>query len=827
MASLPGATNPYAGGAINRINPPTAVAGSIPAASTGGHLPVGGVNPSTPFVARPNTGSNIRIPYARLCPLSSHNNMGLMSMEVDANDELIEDNLTKLGDGRVRVMNETDELYTSRIAFVLGNRRSMAVGDDRLTFPTETEDFHAGVAVPYGPNVPGIAGPLTMHKVCSFEYLVRYFANYLSRKYIDLDDPITPGEKNIGRGIVNTTRSIADQLGTAGNDPFAGGTLLQPNNDTGDLAFAIASDSAKAFDPYSSRPQVGYPPDKTTAGNAMLQGIFAKDQGPFLRGKGTEDDMVDVAMRSDKVQTAVSTAEYNSSRTQVSRCLGDDVAFALLEERMAAKGLMDWTPDGIVLSRGTNDPTDKLSDELFDAKDGQLFNIVIQGPAITSTWNNNPRLEVLPTDKVFVVLVADVWHIEDLRAYSTASAGGSGTVGTEMLKAISDFTNGTANDMTAKAVARKTYMEAKQKFIAADSERIREANSRDFFKSLQEEGYADAGASKVRMTNFRVALTTSSQMINESKVSFTVSDDGSGTQSVDSRMGLYLGNGLAERIVGGWCIGTVLDSAASRASMPSGSLIGVRTAPNTMAQNINVGVAWWGADQLWKHFQNKDGGILTRFDHEDASTRYIKSNLPGNLFAQLKADRKVKDNASQQIAALRADRKAFTLLAPGNYTKALQFTYAKEVGLRTLSTEEDGLLTEYDNMNTVSYKQIYKSAVNSVKTDAALIARNMKPTIDAVKKASNTYEAAAQSILATNKAPNAADQKKLVAFETAFGLSVTTAKTSLDKELTAKSATLEPPYKVLFIQTLSRQLDVQLRDYESSVASFKAQVSRL
>jgi hypothetical protein len=381
--------------------------------------------------------------------------------------------------------------------------------------------------------------------------------------------------------------------------------------------------------------------------------------------------------------------------------------------------------------------------------------------------------------------------------------------------------------MTAKAVARKAYMEAKQKFIAADSERIREANSRDFFKSLQEEGYADAGGSTVRMTNFRVALTTSSQMINESKVSFTVSDDGSGTQSVDSRMGLYLGNGLAERIVGGWCIGTVLDSAASRASMPSGSLIGVRTAPNTMAQNINVGVAWWGADQLWKHFQNKDGGILTRFDHEDDSTRYIKSNLPGNLFAQLKAEKKRTSGASQAAPALQANRKAFTLLAPGNYTKALQFTYAKEVGLRTLSPEEANLLTEYDNMDTTSYKQIYKSAATSVKTGAVLIGRAMTGSIDAVKNASKTYAAAAQSILVTNKAPDATEQKKLVALESAFGISVATAKKNLETQLTTKSAPLEPPYKTLFIQTLSRQLNVQLREYESSVASLKAQVSRL
>ena len=70
-------------------------------------------------------------------------------------------------------------------------------------------------------------------------------------------------------------------------------------------------------------------------------------------------------------------------------------------------------------------------------------------------------------------------------------------------------------------------------------------------------------------------------------------------------------------------------------------------------------------------------------------------------------------------------------------------------------------------------------------------------------------------------------KKKLLALETAFGTSVSAAKAVLKTELNAKSANLQPPYKGLFIQTLSRQVDVQLRDYEISVASLKDQVSRL
>lgn len=92
----------------------------------------------------------------------------------------------------------------------------------------------------------------------------------------------------------------------------------------------------------------------------------------------------------------------------MNRCFGDEVAFDLLERALEDIGVTDWRPDGIVLSKGTNDPNDKLSDEYFDVRDGQLYNMRIQGPALTSTWTGDPALEMMPLDKVFIVIVADV-----------------------------------------------------------------------------------------------------------------------------------------------------------------------------------------------------------------------------------------------------------------------------------------------------------------------------------------------------------------------------------------------------------------------------------
>ena len=93
----------------------------------------------------------------------------------------------------------------------------------------------------------------------------------------------------------------------------------------------------------------------------------------------------------------------------MSRNFVDEIAFSLLDAKLLENGITDWRPDGIVLSKGVNDPSDQLSNEYLEARDGQLFNIRIQGPAIGTAWTGERSLEVLPLDRVFVVIVADVW----------------------------------------------------------------------------------------------------------------------------------------------------------------------------------------------------------------------------------------------------------------------------------------------------------------------------------------------------------------------------------------------------------------------------------
>ena len=82
----------------------------------------------------------------------------------------------------------------------------------------------------------------------------------------------------------------------------------------------------------------------------------------------------------------------------LSRNAGDDLAFAVLDAKLTEVGCTDWRPDGIVLSKGSNDPSDKMSDEYLDARDGQLYNVRVQGPAIGTSWTGERSLETLPLE---------------------------------------------------------------------------------------------------------------------------------------------------------------------------------------------------------------------------------------------------------------------------------------------------------------------------------------------------------------------------------------------------------------------------------------------
>ena len=112
------------------------------------------------------------------------------------------------------------------------------------------------------------------------------------------------------------------------------------------------------------------------------------------------------------------------------------------------------------------------------------------------------------------------------------------------------------------------------------------------------------------MTNFQLRRVTSSYLCEHSahdprnKLSRCGMALGTSGGDVGAEGTVYGG----QFIVGGWCIGTVLDNSASRAAVGHQ----VRSAPSTMAININVDVEWWSGDKLHRHYM--DDGVHSRND---------------------------------------------------------------------------------------------------------------------------------------------------------------------------------------------------------------------
>jgi len=589
----------------------------------------------------------------RLCPLGGERNlMGLGRPPLPTPPPGQQD---RPNASLQKVVTETDDLRGTKLAFILGRRSSEkagvssgridsaalhdANGDPLTGFNEDPGGLEGNSLYDYGFQLainsgyaPGLPGTERFQKLCSFEYLQRYFTNVLCNKGI-----------NLGVDFTNVNRQLFPG-GREKNPLWQSGAMRQVN------AAAAARNLHRAADPTVGASigdglaaanmlvmpdlckLMGMADSEAAKAGEIRQGIFARDHGPFLRGKGVETDVL-LGTTSNAAGTSVTENGVQKviSPFHVSRTSGDELAFALLERLMESRGLTDWRPDGIVLSLGSDDPSDTLSNEQLQARDGQLFNVRVQGPAIGSSWTGDPALETMPLDKVFVVIVADVWWGDlagtgGLKAFVDKVAPPSGTV-TPQQPSLSEL---------------REYLKERNNQLDGDNLVKNDASLTNFDQDAED---SMQNKEETRLCNFRVKLATSSQMVNYSPLRFgrdkqqvLPNDLGSDPQSEtpdqgnsfmrvpnQSRMGLRLGKLGGEYIVGGWCIGSVLDTSASRGSMPgTGSSIGVRTAPNSMALNINVQVDWWDPDRMWRSFMNKtanDDGVVMG----SLAPRYVKT----------------------------------------------------------------------------------------------------------------------------------------------------------------------------------------------------------
>tara|TARA_B100001109_G_scaffold255584_1_gene259371 strand:- start:4023 stop:5987 length:1965 start_codon:yes stop_codon:yes gene_type:complete len=604
-ASVSAGADPFVGGAQQRNLAPPGVGGAIGSANTRVSAPVAGVAPTEIKSARPNEGSNIGIPYTRLVPLNTSNKLFL-----------------KTNQGKMEWRTETEDLRATTLAFILGVRGTNSMGRPIVDGSTPAPGYH-GHNVAYQPNImPGMPGTERFQQLCSLEYLEMYFAQVLSNKTIDLSQRLTNAA---GTGAMDTLDRATKSTGPIGARAAAVAFARKANVYFGQQGSPSIDDDDTMLNVSDIAKRNGLPGSEAASAPQNYQGIFARDFGPFLKGKGSATRLVSCTAgnnpqkynENDPANTVI------AQPFSVSRNAGDELAFAVLDAKLTEAGMTDWRPDGIVLSKGVNDPSDKLSDEYLEARDGQLYNIRVQGPAIGTNWTGDRSLETLPLDKLFVVLIADVWFND-----ADGDAEQKAQDPTNMEDDPNDPSGKTK--ISAYELKRRTALE----------QGLNEAA----FTSLQKAAFSQVdGGEKTVLCNFRVKVSTSSQMVNHSTYSKRGNDNATKNntkrQRLDglSRMGLKLCNAFGEYVVGGWQIGQVLDTSASRAAMPSGTLIGVRTAPNSAALNINVNISWYTADRLARSFNNPEGTVRPRYDN--------RRDGPENV-VNMQVDKQVFDDVS-------------------------------------------------------------------------------------------------------------------------------------------------------------------------------------
>jgi hypothetical protein len=468
------------------------------------------------------------------------------------------------------IMVETEFLYSGRIGFILGRRGKayQSSGVDQILGMEAQSTF----AQPVNSRsqqmlhqfATGGVDQHTMQRMCSLEYLQRYFYYVLRTKTIDL------GQAFYTAATVPFKYKAAT-VAIAGN-----GTLAFPaatlNNVNGKTVIEQIANVANATPP-------------AEVAKVEFSGVFAGDDGPFLRGKTLDSTLF----------------PYRRNMQKASLGIGDRIAFEGLEAKLKEIGAMDWCPDGIVLSKLDSGGSDTLADDLIDARDGQLYNVTIGGPAITTSWTGDPTMEVLPLDKLFIVLVGDVWTgktTAQVNAIWTADAAERRTP---------TGANGALDEAKLYSGRFKTHIDS-----AGDDRDVAKA----FDTSTRGATVVAAGPDPQVITNIRVERMTSSQM-----VSYSAYKPGSDK----SRIGLKVGLNGGEYILGGWCIGTVIDSAAARA-IPNGmSLVGsVKRARSAHAANLLVDIKWCSGDDLYRKYMNRpslgepgkptDGLLRSRYD---------------------------------------------------------------------------------------------------------------------------------------------------------------------------------------------------------------------
>lgn len=728
----------WAGGSITPAGPPTTVGGSFGGVGAAGGPPPSFGTPATAF-ARNDRGSNIRIPYTRVVAMHSKDRLPVFPSNEQTSPTTIAD----------QEMYEYDGLDSGELAWIMSKQFAIKPVNSYTTgtFPPistaiDVSGFASKLPRMDGPDAKFLyASSATVKNLASDGSIVLPSSGMGGTAYNRMERMAYTSwvESHIklrtGRQVINL---LAAQVSATGTKPKDSNTsLFNTELDselqyydnlkivTGGNMFAMP-DIAYALQTKGKEEQVKVP---------MMQGLNVMEKGPFLRSYGVEHTPIEIGVT---MKNGNSGNRRSALAIDVDRHVGSSLAQGALACELKKAGLMNWTPDGICLSKFATGP-DEFADKTFDARSGQLFNIAIQGATVTKSWSNmSSEMAVLPMDKLFVLMVAELSYevgetdnTVKTAAQLTKAIATNGLNSTEARAASANYVEA-CNAVSLAASGQDTDLQTKyQAFFNAVKEReILEPNAdatkieekdtkvakaqsaltglvdatnrknvgKATFKDTAEElRNGTKSVTKASLMNFRLIRATSSYLSNRSWLdpNETPVKGAIGPNMYKSRCGLKIGfdgtSGNAEYIVGGWCIGSVVDSAASRAFSHNT----IRTAPNTFAVSVNVNVEWWSADKLYAHYQDVERDAVGA---EAQGTTFARTADPYRNPNMLMAER----NDLSYDAAVNA-------LQKGTGDKEGMYKRPNPAGLDT--DPKGPNMTDRDGENSVSDPRVWEAAM--------------------------------------------------------------------------------------------------------------------
>jgi hypothetical protein len=346
--------DPFQGGSLQRLNPPSGGTGGFPPPNGGGGGSLAGnVAGGAPFFARNNRGSNVSIPYARVCPVPS------TTTALPKSSESLGQFLNRDTRPTVEVIHETDELQKARLAWIMGRRgNGSAIDEFMVAIGNQFSDTEFGaISQGYGLdrqfNWDNGKGVNRHSRLCSTEYLGRIFEVAMRRVYIQLslpyDDPAMGGKEVVGPdgkygkrfmpnykggtlGTVtrpmkkegNATLKLYDGEAANITDRF-GMMLIHPDDEANLLGYAAAVgfDVTAANGGYMTQPSGGAinPARKQALKAALLAHVLqTRDQ---RTNAGQNGDAMSHPMQLPLMQTASMTLTNNITFDNGSRDMSE------------------------------------------------------------------------------------------------------------------------------------------------------------------------------------------------------------------------------------------------------------------------------------------------------------------------------------------------------------------------------------------------------------------------------------------------------------------------------------------------------------------------